>query len=85
MVAQMHRHAWATEQLWLGLTAPSRVAWVAGAQVVASQGADRNDDLAVALGPLRELGLRAVTARRNERPALYGEILGTCATCHTRP
>lgn len=80
--AQMKRHAWATDQLWLGLTAPSHTAWVRGARTIADPGDTRGTPLGASLMSLQEFAARASLANRNRREEMYAEILARCASCH---
>lgn len=79
---QMHRHAWATDQLWIGLTAPSHTAWVRGARAIADPGETRGTALGASLTSLQEYAARASLANRTNREEMYAEILSRCASCH---
>ena len=83
--ARMLRHRWAADRLWEAVVGDSEEAWKEGLDVLAATPLDLGPDRA----PLaRELQRLAKTARRAKRvgspAATYGEILVTCATCHTR-
>jgi cytochrome c553 len=82
VAAQMQRHAWGVEQLWLGLTAPSYPAWARGAAALQAEAAEGSHTEAFATA--RSLGERAAEARTTEeREELYAELLGRCAACHS--
>lgn len=90
-VARMARHRWATDRLWEGLVGPSSSSWRAGLDVLAATPlsfAPVTD--APALGAqLQQLAGTARTKLRDgsetldDRSRLYGEMLVTCAACHT--
>ena len=91
--SQMLRHMWAVDRMWSGLISPSDEAWIAGAQVLAGvrlKAADisASDEVApkvsFLLGRAREIGAEGQGAESREtRSALYGELLGLCADCHS--
>lgn len=88
---QMQRHQWAAARLWEGLVGPSDEMWTQGSEALAAaeldalaaaRGVARGDVQALA-GHVRELATRAKTLRSgDERAALYGDLLSTCAGCH---
>jgi cytochrome c553 len=89
--ARMFRHAWAVERLWEGLTSPSDEAWVAGAAAL-SHAPSAAPTAEPALPPtvvqkltlVRQLGSKAARADSFEaREKVYGELLVTCAHCHS--
>jgi cytochrome c556 len=92
--AHMERHLWAMESLWIGLVAPSDVAWAAGAEVLADEplsgGAFSEDqqlqaELAELANHLHALGAEAATETDLQaRGRLYGQMAATCAPCHIR-
>lgn len=92
--AHMARHLWAMERLWDGLVTPSDAAWAAGAGVLADEplaGSSFSDnpqlqaELAELAGRIHTLGAEAATAAElGTRGELYGQMLATCAPCHTR-
>ena len=92
LVTQMKRHQWAAARLWEGLVGPSDELWRQGATalstmrldtVAASGGTSRGDVPALA-ARVRELAIRATTLTEQDgRASLYGELLSTCAGCHT--
>ena len=89
--ARMARHRWATDRLWEGLVAPSSSSWRSGLDVLAVTPltfAPVSD--AAALGAqLQQLARSARTKLRDgsetldDRSRFYGEMLVTCAACHT--
>jgi cytochrome c553 len=90
---EMRRHDWAAGRLWEGLIGPSDAAWAAGARVLgqAAFGPDAMMDR-TELPPnapalerrVHDIGRRAAGAADTAaRAELYGELLGTCAACHT--
>lgn len=91
VAAQMQRHQWAAARLWEGLVGPSDEMWAEGSRVMAgtrldlakiAPGAPRGD-LAALAGAVRDLAQRAAAVtHHDERSALYGELLATCAGCH---
>jgi hypothetical protein len=92
--AHMERHLWAMESLWIGLVAPSDAPWAAGAEVLAdeplSAGALSEDqqlqaELAELANYLHALGAEAATVTDLQaRGRLYGQMIATCAPCHTQ-
>lgn len=87
VASRMTRHRWATDRLWEGLIAPSDDEWKTGLEVLAATPLP-----ASALGKEREPLARklqrtaetARTTRPSERAQVYGDLLSTCAACHTR-
>lgn len=87
--ARMARHLWAADRLWVGIVADSQDAWASGLDLLAT-GSKAWPDLPAARAPLaRQMQRTAQTARRVKAPSLdergttYGELLATCASCHT--
>jgi cytochrome c553 len=86
--ARMTRHLWATDRLWEGIVAQSDDAWRAGLDVLAATplpaaGSDVNR--AKLAKQLQRLATDARQAQVGDRARNYGEILATCAACHTAP
>jgi cytochrome c553 len=95
--AQMARHAWAVDRLWMGLIQPSDRAWRRGSEVLAvaslatvEQGS-QNEALVARVHALGELGRTLVGQAEPPAPAnaprrtdTFGQILSTCAGCHAR-
>jgi cytochrome c553 len=84
--ARMLRHRWAADRMWEGIVGNADEPWRAGLDVVAAKPLE--------LGPERapfalQLERLAKQARRpgtvDDRAKTYGEILATCAGCHTMP
>jgi cytochrome c553 len=88
ITARMHTHAWASERLWRGLTAPSDGAWLVGASALAhlpSEADDKHPSYAADLAKIRSLGESAAAATTSEERAdVYGVLLATCGHCHVR-
>ncbi len=84
--AAMAAHAWAVEQLWFGLMAPSESAWLQGAQLLAKAPIVRSDvaEVDAEATRLQQLGARAEVAAGKQRAVAFGELLNTCANCHRR-
>lgn len=85
--ARMARHLWAADRLWEGLVGASDQAWRAGLEVLAAQPLSSLPDAA---GPrLQRLAVAALAEVARDTPAdrvrTYGELLVTCAACHTSP
>lgn len=90
--AEMARHVWAADRMWIGLLGPSDAAWMEGATEF--QGGWLNtQELLVDpsdRGKIRDLvqhvyalGARAKEAESAEdRAQVYGEFLTTCTNCH---
>ena len=85
--ARMARHRWAADRLWEGVVGNSETAWRAGLDVLAATPLDQPADR-VGIG--RRLQAQATAARNPspgkliERSTQYGEMLATCASCHTK-
>ena len=93
MQSHMQRHQWAVDRLWEGLIGPSDAAWSRGIRMLAEaplHGTEATWDESAADGDelarrVHELGREAATALLpHARAAVYGEMLGVCADCHTR-
>ncbi len=86
LAVRMVRHRWAADRLWEGVVGNSEPAWQAGLDVLVVTPLDLPADRA---GLARQLQRQAETARRPspgklvDRATRYGEILTTCASCHT--
>ncbi len=90
---RMLRHEWAADRLWEGLVGPSEDAWFWGAYALtqAPFTPERIPDrlaareIARTAVWLHRLGLEALGPEGWEgRDALYGHLVGTCASCHDR-
>lgn len=93
MESHMQRHQWAIDRLWEGLIGPSDASWSRGIRMLAEaplHGTEATWEGSVADGDamarrVHELGREAATALLpHARAAIYGEMLGVCADCHTR-
>lgn len=89
----MQRHQWAADRLWEGIVGPSEIAWARGSEVFpAIPGCATELDAEPDIEPrmlelctrVSALGREGATTRELEdRARIYGELLGTCAACHT--
>ena len=93
MESHMQRHQWAIDRLWEGLIGPSDASWSRGVRMLAEAplyGTEPVWDESVVGGDemarrVHMLGREAATALLpHARAAIYGEMLGVCADCHTR-
>jgi len=94
VVPRMRRHAWAAERLWDGLVRPSNAAWKEGASVLVdaplaperlTPGRTSTPEIDTLARAVRRVAYRAAeTNGDEERAALYGELLATCASWHDR-
>jgi cytochrome c553 len=88
--ARMARHRWASDRLWEGLVGNADESWRAGLDVLAATplpwtaaDADRQA-LAKRLQQLADEARKTqATDQLRDRSRAYGEILTTCAGCHT--
>lgn len=85
----MRQHQAAVDLLYRGLAAPSDENWTKGAEMLrhAPLAADDLADVAkeahAAAARVHELAGRALAAAHQDaRVAVYGELIGTCASCH---
>lgn len=89
VAARMARHRWAVDRLWEGMVGNADRPWQAGLDVLAVTplpfSAAAGDRVALARG-LQQLADRARQRRPAgpaERTQVYGELLVTCAACHS--
>ena len=91
LAVQMMSHQWAAARLWEGLVGPSPDRWMAGARGLAEGRMPivAEGDLPPELGVADDVQRLHLYARRaqnaktlDERAAVYGDILATCAGCH---
>lgn len=91
LASQMQRHQWAARRLWEGLVGPNDGVWKHGAQVLATtqldttaaSGGSPRADVTELAARVRALATKATTLdEQDDRAALYGELLSTCAGCH---
>jgi hypothetical protein len=90
--AQMTRHQWAADHMWLALVARTDGAWRTAAEALASAPLDieaitadveLTEDVLRLPDRVHELGRRAgATGSWDERATIYGEVLASCAACH---
>jgi hypothetical protein len=81
----MARHLWAADRLWEGLVGGAEDAWGQGLEVLAATPLPAAQ-LGATREPLaRKLQSIATGARKGpaDHAAVYGELLTTCAGCHT--
>jgi hypothetical protein len=88
----MLRHQWAAEQMWDGLIGPSEARWNDGIAELAEAPLVQDEilanatptpaiaELAADVHALGDEGRKATTWE--QRAAIYGRLLGTCAACH---
>ena len=91
-MAEMARHVWAADRMWVGLLGPSEAAWLEGAREFQGGWLDTQELLVDPDNRARiremvrhiyELGARAEDAvGPEERADVYGAFLSTCADCH---
>ncbi|HEX7840301.1 MAG TPA: hypothetical protein VF469_22640 [Kofleriaceae bacterium] len=87
--ARMARHRWAADRLWEGLIGADDEPWHAGLAVFAQapihwKAFDERKLLARRLQQLaNEARQRSTTDSLGDRARIYGEMLVTCAACHT--
>jgi hypothetical protein len=93
IVTHMQRHQWAADRLWEGLIGPSDTAWNRGTDMLIDAPLRPSDVTATAAhnGEISKIvrrihalgGIGTETKTPDARSALYAEILGLCASCHT--
>lgn len=90
--AQMHRHQWAAARMWQGVVGPADQAWQDGARVMATTRLDvaatahekPNTETFELAEQLRDQATRALAITdRDEQATFYGEMMETCASCHS--
>lgn len=86
VASRMTRHRWATDRLWEALIAPSDDEWKTGLEVLAATPLPASE-LGKEREPLARKLQRTAETARTTRPAdraqVYGDLLATCAACHT--
>lgn len=91
--AHMAKHQWAMDQLWLGLVAPSKDVWIAGAEALAdapltpeqlAEGQTLAPEITALTDRVHDLGNQArdIPEGSGIPGRIYGELLTTCETCH---
>ncbi len=85
VTGHMARHSWALDRMWRGLIGPSVDSWMEGVGGLAESPLQGGTDDTRTLGlRVHELGAQgAEAADPAARAAIYGELLTTCAGCHT--
>jgi hypothetical protein len=85
VTGHMIRHGWATDRMWKGLIGPSNEAWMDGVQGFAESPLQGGTQQTLALGTrVHELGAQGEEAADPAaRAAIFGELITTCAGCHT--
>jgi cytochrome c553 len=90
LAGRMARHRWAADRLWEGVVFGAVEPWNAGLDILAATPIDWGER-AKERAPLGlELARLAVNARKlgasiDGRATAYGQMLATCAACHTLP
>lgn len=89
IAGRMQRHRWAADRLWEGVIGGADEPWQAGLEVLAAAPLDFGDrrkeqqalagDLQRLAGTARKLKITSIDVRAKA----YGEMLATCASCHT--
>jgi hypothetical protein len=89
----MQRHQWAAEQMWDGLIGPSEARWNDGVAELAETplgqdeiftNASATPEIAKLATDVHALGAEGRKATSwNERAAIYGRLLTSCAACHS--
>ncbi len=89
----MQRHQWAAEQMWDGLIGPSEARWNDGVAELAETplgqdeiftNASATPAIAKLATDVHSLGAEGrKTTTWNERAAIYGRLLTSCAACHS--
>lgn len=92
VATRMLRHQWAADRLWDGLVGPSDESWRAGAAGLRdaplftdalTHDVAQYEAVTRLAWTVHDVGARAnPTHGQAERANLYGELLGTCASCH---
>ncbi|MEO8701651.1 MAG: hypothetical protein ABI867_16515 [Kofleriaceae bacterium] len=89
LASQMFTHQWAATRMWEGLVAPDEPRWLQGARTLAgsriaiAEGGPNTPHLGDDVSRMRLLATRAQQpADKQDRGALYGDLLGACAHCH---
>jgi hypothetical protein len=91
LASQMRRHQWSASRLWEGLVGPADDVWKQGARTLATTqldmaaaaGSTPRGDVAALAARVRTLATKAAgLEEQDDRAALYGELLSTCAGCH---
>jgi len=89
-ITRMARHQWAVDRLWEAMIAGTDAPWVAGLDVLAASPLPFTTltDAPAFAARLQQLASDALSRHRNQteslddRTAMYGDMLVTCAGCH---
>ena len=85
--AQMDRHAWAAERMWDSLIGPHDDAWVEGATMMRDaplHGDTAPEPVTALADQVHSLADAAVELPAKDRAEHYGNLITTCAGCHTQ-
>jgi hypothetical protein len=89
--AQMRLHKYALDLMYRGMVGPSEALWKQGADVLEGSPLRDNDltkvpeDVVASETHVHDLARRAAQAAdAGSRIAIYGELIGSCASCHAR-
>ena len=89
MDAQMARHQWAADRLWEGIVGASDAHWRAGLYVLATSPlphtTTKAPDIALRMQQLARKALDEPAPTLDARAETYGDLLVTCAACHSAP
>jgi len=86
VASRMTRHRWATDRLWEALITPSDDEWKTGLDVLAATplpASELGKERAPLARKLQRTAETARTSRPSDRAQVYGDLLSTCAACHT--
>ena len=90
---RMQRHQWGASRLWEGLVAPSDEAWRSGALALSDAplaselppGTSNIPEIEKLSASVHDIGAKAGSSTSpRARTELYGQLLATCADCHTK-
>jgi cytochrome c553 len=89
IVSHMRQHQYAVDLMYRGLVVPSDELWTRGAEALKAAPLSDKDmskvskDVMASEARVHELADRAAKASdRGARVAIYGEVIGSCASCH---
>lgn len=90
--ARMSAHIRAADLMWEALIAPSDAAWTVGAYLLTqvdipaeevTEGPDEASLVSELLVRVSRIAQASTTATAEDRPALYGQLVSTCGSCHS--
>ena len=86
LLARMARHRWAADRLWEAVVGNGDDAWNEGLDVLAAAPLEMGRDRAAYAQDLKRIATRARQTKRPiaNRATAYGELLVTCAACHSK-